>query len=85
MLHIPTGLFYKPVKGYDSNLGLSGKVYSRRPQLPGCVRIHLRGGELSKSKEGTVAHTLQKHFKLKGGYVDTYFKVPDSEWQIIEY
>lgn len=78
VLHKPTGLFYKPVKGYDSNLGLSGKVYSKRPSIPGRINIHLRGGTF---KPGTVSDIIEKHFKTRYGSAVT----PESDWEIIEY
>ena len=84
ILHKPTGLFYKPVSRYDSNLGLSGKIYSKKPTtVPTSVRIHLRGGELKQTKAGTVTDILQKYFKI-GNSVDRYFSVNESDWEIVE-
>jgi len=78
LLHKPTGLFYKPVRGYDSNLGLSGKLYSKKPSIPSSITINLTYGRI---KEGSMSDKMFKYFERRNGRVE----IPDSDWELIQY
>lgn len=78
LMHKPTGLFFKPMGSGDGNLGLTGKVYSKRPGIPSAVRIQLGARTI---KANTLADKIESFFKTRNGYVNT----PLTDWEVIQY
>ena len=81
--HIPTGLFYQPVKGIHgtkSNLSKDGKLYTKK------YNIFRHQEELNIA----VSMALIKKFNLTpsetmSGYHQRYVKTELSDWICIEY
>lgn len=78
--HIPTGLFYQPVKGRwasdKSNLSKRGKLYETR-QYP--KDLHTGGVAVSDN--------LRKEFNLPSrqtGY-GSYIETSEKDWEVVEY
>ena len=83
--HIPTGLFYKPSQG-NGNLSKNGKIYQQLPSIKKIQHIKIKICTFRKEAIGT-NKILQDYFKFdwNNGYVDLYFDVPQSDWEIIEF
>lgn len=82
LLHKPTGLYYKPVTRFDSNLGIKGKLYSRKPSIPNYLSIYLRHTLTDKS---VVSNKIRAHFKLaEKGYVNINVKTKTEDWEIVK-
>lgn len=73
--HMPTGLFYQPVKGrFDAektNLSKNGKVYHKKPTLK-----HISHHICHSVKDESVEYWKRRSYQIK------FVK---SEWEIIEF
>lgn len=91
ILHTPTGLFYTPSRG-SGNLSDKGKLYAgRKPSLDWCttIRVIIRGQGKTKKQR-----TLIEYFGIEPTgtntsgnpifWIDTYFKTPREQWEIVE-
>ena len=80
--HIPTGLFYQPVKGrwqhQATNLSKRGKVYLTKnyPKMDG------RSGRVNVS-ESLIEEFNIPTFKSSSGY--SYLEYKSKDWEIVEY
>lgn len=80
--HIPTGLFYAPVKHLIGNFTKNGKLYSRKPEIGSgiyCTIYNFATKKVSKQKQ-----ILLNYFKLGEGYINTRVFALAEEWEIIE-
>ena len=88
ILHKPTGLYFTPSRGLG-NLSSKGKIYPMMPKLKwasGSVRLVIKP---RNEKPGKRDRILIKHFNIMhdntGRYwIDKYYPVPDTDWEIIE-
>jgi hypothetical protein len=87
--HIPTGLFYKPVGGTQSNLSKLGKVYSREANAKASyghaksIRVYV--------KEGSKLHRdicdklkFEKAYNYNNWNKNMFCDTPISDWIIEE-
>jgi ribosomal protein S30 len=83
--HIPTGMFYTPVKGYGNNLTKKGKVYNQKPPIPGSVRLRFFSVRKNETKQTKLLKEVFNIKSIPGEYINDYFHTNHSDWEIITY
>lgn len=86
--HIPTGLFYTPLKGYGTgHLAFKGKVYTTKPNL-NHVSTKIQIPPTYKPKSKIIQLIIEKMgetvIEVDRNQIYRYLNSPHSDWEITE-
>jgi hypothetical protein len=89
ILHKPTGLYFTPSRGYG-NFSKTGKIYTKPPRIEWAgttvrIIIFFQGKKLNKKDQKIVDYfKIIPDEKLKMLWLDKYYTVPITDWEIIK-